>query len=104
MLRTVRRWGTPNCLKNCSNGSLGPKGLCICTPSSTRLVLMLTTAGLSALVSSTQFGAGTVAAAGADTARSVHSWPGAAWPTDRCGAMATRATTALTTTAMPAVR
>src|SRR5690348_762420 len=85
MLRTVRFWGwPPNCLKNCWNGSSLPNGLCIGEASWTRLVLMLTTAGLSILVSSTQLGAGTVLG-GTDVARSLHSVLGAAaWLTDRC--------------------
>src|SRR5579864_3619554 len=103
MLRTVRREGWPNCLKNCWNGSSLPNGLCI-VPSWTRLVLMLTTAGLRARVSATQFGCGTVATADIETGFSLQIGAGAALVNPRCGARATRPTTAVTTTASHAVR
>src|SRR5260370_17628787 len=86
MLRTVFRPGWPNCLKNCWNGSSLPNGLGIDVPSWTRLVLMLTTAGLSARVSSTQLGCGTVVAAGTDTGRSPQIGAGAAPLNPRAGA------------------
>src|ERR1700732_2724356 len=104
MLRTVLRPGWPNCLKNCWDGSSLPNGLCIDVPSCTRLVLMLTTAGLSARVSATQLGAGTVAAAVTATGRSLQIGAGAALVNPRCGARATRPTTAATISAVQAVR
>src|SRR6185295_18338380 len=78
-------------------------GFCISTRSSRRRVLMLTTAGFRARVSSTQFAAGTAAAGATGTGRSLHS--GAAvfvWP--RCGARATRPRTAAATAPSQAAR
>src|SRR3984893_15977402 len=104
MLRTVLRPGWPNCLKNCWNGSSLPNGLCIDVPSWTRLVLMLTTAGLRDRVSSTQLDAGTVAAAVTDTGRALQIGAGAEPVNPRSGARAPRPTTAATISAVQAAR
>ena len=80
-----------------------PKGFSIGVCCSTRLVLMLTTAGFKVLASSTQFGAGTVAPGLTATARSLQSGA-VVLVNPRCGARPTIAAMAATTTATAVAR
>ena len=94
-LRTVRRaWLPKNCLKNSLNGSSLPNGLSTLAPDSTRLVLMLTTAGFRSRASATHGEDGAVTGGVDVSGRSVHRGTEVLAVKPKRGTTATRATAA----------